>query len=192
MADFDAKEEEDLGAILNDIAERIPEEAILDSMKENAEYLVESVVESIYSLAKDPKSGLTDSYNAELLDTGKEVVYGVFSSLVYAEIQDVGGPITPQTVKWLAYPHKDAKSFVGIRWPSDFPKGDLGFALSSHDPQGTAYLFGKNFKHPTFILKKKVEIPGLQYLDKALEDFGKDAEKSFDKNIGLAFSKGGF
>lgn len=190
---FDAIEDDpNLGDILDDIATRMPGEAMLKGMEESAHYLTESVVEAIYSLAKNPKGGLADSYEPELLDTGKEVVFGVFSDLVYAEIQDEGDTITPKTVKWLAYPHEDAKSFVGIRWPRDFSKGELGFALSSHDPNGTAYLFGKQFKHPTFILKKKVEIPGLRYLDKALADFDGDVEKAFDKNVGLVFADGGF
>ncbi|MAH47746.1 hypothetical protein CMI37_18135 [Candidatus Pacearchaeota archaeon] len=192
MADFDAIEDDpNLGAILDDIATRMPSEAMLKGMEESAHYLTESVVEAIYSLAKNPKGGLADSYEPELLDTGKEVVFGVFSDLVYAEIQDEGNFIFPKK-KWLAYPHEDAKSFVGIRWPKDFTKGELSFALSSHDPNGTAYLFGDNFKHPTFILKKSVEIPGLRYLDKALENFDGDVDKAFDKNVGLVFSQGGF
>jgi len=192
--DFDVIEETPLlGEILDDIAERMPEEGILKAMEQSAHFLTESIVEAIYSLAKNPKGGLADSYEPELLDTGEEVAFGVFSDLIYAKVQDEGKTLTPNApLKWMAYPHRSAKSYVGIRWPRDFPKGKLHFALSSHDPGGTAYLFENGREKPVFILKKKVKIPGLRYLDKALSSFDKDVEKAFDKNVGLVFEKGGF
>ena len=195
--DFDVIEETPLlGEILDDIAERMPEEGVLKAMEQSAHFLTESIVEAIYSLAKDPKGGLADSFGnpgPELIDTGEEIAFGVFSDLIYAKVQDEGKTLTPNApLKWMAYPHRSAKSYVGIRWPRDFPKGKLSFALSSHDPSGTAYLFEKGREKPVFILKKKVKIPGLRYLDKALSTFDKDVEKAFDKNVGLVFEKGGF
>ena len=191
MADFDAIEETpNLGETLDDIAERMPDEGVLKAMEQSAHFLTEAVVDAIYSTAKNPKGGLADSYNPELVDKGKEEIsFGVFSDLVYAKIQDEGDTIFPKK-KWLAYPHEDAKSYVGIRWPRDFPKGALNFALGKKP--GTAYLFEDGRDAPVFILKKKVKIPGLQYLDKALSNFDGDVEKSLNKNVGLVFEKGGF
>jgi len=192
--DFDVIEETPLlGDILDDIAERMPEEGILKAMEQSAHFLTESIVDAIYSLAKNPKGGLADSYEPELIDTGEEVTFGVFSDLIYAKTQDEGDTLTPNApLKWMAYPHRSAKSYVGIRWPRDFPKGKLNFALSSHDPNGTAYLFENGREKPVFILKKKVKIPGLRYLDKALAIFDEDVEKAFDENVGIVFKKGGF
>ena len=193
MADFDAIEETPtLSEILDDIAERMPDEGVFNAMKQSAHFLEEAIVDAIYSTAKNPKGGLADSYNPELVDTGKEEIsFGVFSDLIYAKVQDEGDTLTPNApLKWMAYPHKDAKSYVGTRWPRDFPKGALNFALGKKP--GTAYLFEDGRDAPVFILKKKVKIPGLQYLDKALSNFDGDVEKSFDKNVGLVFEKGGF
>ena len=197
MADFEAIEDDpNLGHILSEVAKAIPKKAILDGMLLEGEFLLAEIVDSIKTLQKQGRGDLRDSYQVELVQKTKDSVsVGVFSDLIYAEIQDTGDTIKPKTVKWLAYPHEDAKAFVGIRWARDFPKkgaGSLGFALSSHDPKGTAYLFGRQFPHPVFILKKKVTIPGMQYLDDAMSRFKKDVDKPLDSTVGLVFKEAGF
>jgi hypothetical protein len=193
MADFKATElNPDLAEMLADIATRIPEDWMLGPMLEQAEMLRGKIVRAILGAAKEPKGDLMRSYQVELMDRGEDSVsVGVYSDLVYAEIQDEGDTIYPKK-KWLAYPHKDAKSYVGVRWPRDFPRGKLKFALSRHDPNGTAYLFEDGREKPVFILKKEVEIPGLNYLNTAIEQYDQEVEKNFDQHIGLSFEKAGF
>ena len=194
MADWESIElNPNLSDILDEVAKRIPEDWMLPSVLEEAEYLREHIVEAIMSLTKDGKGGLRDSYQVELVSKGKDKIdVGVFSDLVYAEIQDTGGDILPKK-KWLAFPHKSAKSYVGIRWPRDFPDGQFNFALSSKDPGGTAYLFEKGRENPVFILKKMVNIPGMLYLDWAEAAWeGEGLEPSFGKNIGVSFGNAGF
>jgi hypothetical protein len=194
---FDAIEEfPGLPEILNKLAKLFPKKVVLEGMLLEGEFLLAEIVDSIKSLQKQGIGDLRDSYQVGLVQRKEDSVsVGVFSELVYAEIQDTGDTIKPKTVKWLAYPHEDAKAFVGIRWARDFPKkgaGSLGFALSKHDPKGTAYLFGKEFAHPMFILKKKVTIPGMQYLDDALVRFNKEVERPIDSSVGLVFEEAGF
>ena len=193
MTDFKATElNPDLAEMLGEIANRIPEDFLLQPMLAEAELLRGDIVRSIYDSAQNPKGDLARSFEVELIDKGEESVsVGVFSDLVYAEIQDEGDTISPKK-KWLAYPHKDAKSYVGVRWPRDFPDGQLSFALSKHDPSGTAYLFEDGRKKPVFILKKEVEIPGLKYLDKARTLWESHLEKNLDQHIGVSFEKAGF
>ena len=194
MADWESIElNPDLSDILAEMAKRIPEDWLLASLLAEAEYVREQVVESIMSLAKSGKGGLRDSYQVELVSKGQEKVEaGVFSDLVYAEIQDTGGDILPKK-KWLAFPHREAKNYVGVRWPRDFPDGHFAFALSSRDPGGTAYLFEFGRESPVFILKKMVHIPGMLYLDWAEAAWeGEGLEPSFGKNIGVSFGNAGF
>jgi len=183
----------DLSETLDELAKRIPDEWLLAPMLEEAEYVREQVVEVIMSLAKSGKGGLRDSYQVELVSKGREKVeVGVFSDLVYAEIQDTGGDISPKK-QWLAFPHKEAKNYVGVRWPRDFPDGHFEFALSKSDPSNTAYLFEFGREPPVFILKKKVTIPGMLYLDWAEAVWeGEGLEPSFGNNIGVSFGNAGF
>jgi len=194
MADWESIElNPDLSEILDEMTRRIPEDWLLPSVLEEAEYIREHIVEAIMSLAKGGKGGLRDSYQVELVSKSDDSVnVGVFSDLIYAEIQDTGGNILPKK-KYLAFPHKSAKSYVGVRWPKDFPDGQLSFALSSKDPGWTAYLFEKGRKAPVFILKKMVTIPGMLYLDWAEAAWeGESLEPSFGKNIGVSFGNAGF
>ena len=191
--DFTAEElDPDFVDKLDELAEKIPEDFIFNGMLAEAEFLRADVVRSIYDSAENPKGGLARSFEVQLIDQDKDSIsVGVFSDLVYAEIQDTGDTITPKK-KWLAYPHKDAKSYVGVRWPRDFPKNKLGFALSSHDPGGTAYLFEKGREKPVFILKKEVKIPGLRYLDKARTLWESNLDKNLAGHIGVSFTRAGF
>jgi hypothetical protein len=193
MADWESIElNPNLPDILNDIAKRIPEDWLLPSMLEEGEYFRGHIVETLKALQKDGVGTLRDSYQVELVSKSNDTVdVGVFSSLVYAEIQDTGDDIFPKK-KWLAFPHKDAKRYVGTRWAKDFG-GKLNFALSKHDPNGTAYLFEKGREKPVFILKKQVHIPGMLYLDWAAAAWeGEALESSFGKNIGLSFGDAGY
>tara|TARA_R110002020_G_scaffold304441_2_gene520177 strand:+ start:194 stop:775 length:582 start_codon:yes stop_codon:yes gene_type:complete len=192
MADFDAIElNPDLGEMLDDIAARIPEDWMLESMLRQGEMLRGKIVRAIMSAAKEPKGDLMRSYQVELVDKSKEAVsVGVYSDLVYAEIQDEGGTVYPKK-KWLAYPHKDAKSYVGVRWPRDFGKGQLHFALSKKSSD-VAYLFEDGRAKPVFILRKSVDLPGLDYLNTALDQYDQEVEKDLDQHIGLSFEKAGF
>ena len=167
---------------------RVPNDWLLKPMLESGEFLRAKIVREIHSRAKEPKGDLWRSYQVELIDKGdEEVSVGVFSDLVYAEIQDEGGTIRAKK-KYLAIPFKDAKSEIGVRWPRDFSKGELSFAKGKK--VGTAYLF-KGDKL-MFVLKERVEIPGLDYLDPALAAYDKDVEKRLDQHIGLSFKKAGF
>ena len=114
MSDFKATElNPDLADVLSSIASRIPEDFLLQPMLAEAELLRGDIVRSIYDSADKPKGDLARSFQVELMDKGDESVsVGVYSELVYAKIQDEGGRIEPKK-KWLAFPHKDAKSYVG-------------------------------------------------------------------------------
>ena len=193
MADFRAIEDDpNLREMLDAIADRIPEDWMLKPMLQEGELLRAEIVKAIKDAAERYRGGLARSYQVELVDKGETYVgVGVFSDLVYAEIQDEGGDVFPKK-KWLAYPHKKARSYVGVRWPRDFPKGKLGFALSKHDPSGTAYLFESGRKKPVFILKKTVHIPGLNYLESALALWEMDVDRSLDEMVGTSFKKAGF
>ena len=193
MTDFKATElNPDLAEMLGEIANRIPEDFLLQSMLSQGEMLRGKIVRAIMNAASEPKGDLMRSFQVELMDKGdKSVSVGVYSDLVYAEIQDEGGRIEPKK-EWLAYPHKDAKSYVGVRWPRDFADGLLEFKLSKHDPANTAYLFQEGRAKPVFILKKLVKIPGLNYLNDAINEYEQDVEKDLDQHIGLTFEKAGF
>jgi len=192
MADWESIElNPNLSDILDEVAKRIPDDWLLTPLLAEGEYLREHIVEAIMSLAKGGKGGLRDSYQVELVSKGEEKAeVGVFSDLVYAEIQDTGGDIFPKN-KWLAYPHKDAKKYVGVRWPRDFPEDQLFFRLGKRP--NTAYLFEEGRAKPVFILKKMVHIPGMLYLDWAEAAWeGEGLEPSFGKNIGVSFGNAGF
>ena len=193
MSDFKATElNPDLADVLSRIASRIPEDFLLQSMLRQGEMLRGKIVRAIMNAASEPKGDLMRSFQVELMDKGDESVsVGVYSDLVYAKIQDEGGRIEPKK-KWLAFPHKDAKSYVGVRWPRDFARGALTFKLSKHDSQGTAYLFEEGRAKPVFVLKKLVKMPGLNYLDDAINEYEQDVEKDLDQHIGLTFEKAGF
>jgi len=173
---------------LDELAEKIPEDFIFDGMLAEAEFLRADIVGSIYDSAKDPKGDLARSFEVQLIDQNKDSMsVGVFSDLVYAEIQDEGGEINAKK-KYLAYPHKDAKSIIGVRWPRDFPKDALQFVKSKKP--GTALLYQGT--RLMFILKERVELPGLRYLDKARTLWESNLDKNLAGHIGVSFTRAGF
>jgi len=188
--EFEAEElDPDFVGLLERMTEPlVRQEFMLKTMLAEGEFLRDDIVGSIYDSAKDPKGDLARSYEVQLLDQGGDFIsVGVFSDLVYAEIQDVGGEINAKK-KYLAIPHKDAKSIIGVRWPRDFPKDALQFVKSKK--QGTALLYqGKKLM---FILKERVDIPGLRYLDKARTLWESNLDKNLASAVGLSFSDAGF
>ena len=177
-------------AMLDDLAKRIPDDFIFDGMIAEADLLRADIARTIYDSAKDPKGALAGSFEVQVLNQGADSIsIGVFSDLVYAEIQDEGGEIKAKApLKYLAYPHKDAKSIIGIRWPRDFAKGELQF-IKSKKP-GTALLYQGN--RLMFILKERVELPGLRYLDKARTLWESNLDKNLGGHIGVSFTRAGF
>lgn len=167
---------------------RVRQESLLNMMLAEGEFLRDDIVGSIYDSAANPKGDLARSYEVQLIDKGeKSVSVGVFSDLVYAKVQDEGEEINPKK-KYLAYPHKDAKSIIGVRWPRDFGKGELHF-VKSKKPETALLYQGKRLM---FILKEKVKIPGLRYLDKARTLWESNLDKNLADAVGLTFSDAGF
>ena len=189
--EFEAEElDPDFVGLLERMTEPlVRQEFMLKTMLAEAEFLRVDIVGSIYDSAKDPKGDLARSYEVQLLDQGDDSIsVGVFSDLVYAEIQDIGGDIEPKK-KYLAIPFKGSKSIIGVRWPRDFGKDELQFVKSSKK-MGTAYLFQGN--RLMFILKDKVKMPGLRYLDKARTLWESNLDKNLASAVGLSFSDAGF
>ena len=175
-------------AILDDLAKRIPDDFIFDGMIAEADLLRADIARTIYDSAKDSKGALAGSFEVQVLNQGEDSIsIGVFSDLVYAEIQDEGGEIKAKK-KYLAIPFKDSKSIIGVRWPRDFAEGELQF-IKSKKP-GTALLYQGN--RLMFILKERVELPGLRYLDKARTLWESNLDKNLGGHIGVSFTRAGF
>ena len=104
---------------------------------------------------------LRRSFKARMLLKKKgKVSAGVFSSLVYAGIQDRGGVIKAKR-KFLAIPLKRLP--VG-KWPRHF--SDLFFIRSKKGNAILARQKGDGIE-PVFVLKRRVTLRGRDYIDKA-------------------------
>lgn len=139
--------------------------------------------EVIKRLAKDPTGNLARSFRPSLVQKSKrKMVAGVFSDVVYAEIQDQGGTIFPKKKK-LAVPLPGAPVPRG-KWPRDFARGELfrmGSVLAKARKRGKAI--------PMFALVSSVRIRGVQYIDAAILASNQGVEKILVKMGDLTISR---
>lgn len=136
---------------------------------QHAEGVVKKVVRESFD---HPTGQLSRSFRSTFLySRGNEVAAGAFSDLIYAEIQDQGGTITPKTVSRLAVPVSDkAKKTAGL-WPRHWPKGVLTYLVSKKKNEILAEVKrakgGKTTIKPHYVLKRSVTIKGRGYIEKA-------------------------
>jgi len=140
--------------------------ALTGGLLEAAQHVEGEIKAKIFELHDSRTGNMARSYTAApLFREKKSWSTGVYSTLIYAGIQDQGGTIHPKTVKNLAIPISDyVKVKVGL-WPRDWPKGALHLVRSK---KGNMLLADKSGK-PHYALKTKVEIPGTGYLEEARE-----------------------
>lgn len=159
-------------------------EAIKGNMLQAAELAAGAVRREVFRTFNPGTSKLARSYTATLLQpkAGK-LRAGAISDLVYARIQDKGGTITPKTAKALTVPISNqakalSRSGVGAReFPTPlaliWPKGKSSGVLVSK--QGVEYA-----------LKRSVDIPATNYLDKSAKAVDPELEELFDGAIDVA------
>lgn len=135
------------------------------------------------------RGGLAKSYTATLLQPkdGK-LRAGAISDLVYARIQDEGGPIVAKNAKALTIPISEKAKKLSSRGVSarEFPGGlDLVWPRGSQ----VGYLV-KSIKKRTelhYLLKRRTHLDGTGYLDKAANN----AEPEIVEIMEAALAKAG-
>lgn len=149
--------------------------ALVDGFWAAVLHLEGTVKETIFKVFPQGRTGgLANSFAPRWIKKDKtRLTAGVYSSLVYAAIQDVGGTIRPKTVKNLAIPVSErAKKTVG-KWPRHYAKGKLQLIKSKKGNWLLVEMY-KRRKNPTikevmFVLKKQVTISPKHYLMTATE-----------------------
>jgi len=168
--------------------------SMLDTVKRgairSAELTAGVLRREIMQTYPDGRGGLARSYKPSLIKaSGKKVVAGVFSDLVYAGIQNRGGVVTPRNTKNLAIPVN--KSIPVGKWPRHFAKGEL-FPIRSK--KGNLLLVtkkGKNGISPMFVLKKSITIRGTGYLGKASKKAHPLIEREMGREVKLTVVESG-
>lgn len=159
--------------------------SLLDTVKrgalKSAELTAGVLRREIMQTYPNGRGGLARSYRPSLVAvSGKKVVTGVFSDLVYAGIQNRGGVVTPRNAKALAIPLN--KSIPVGKWPRHFARGELFFVKSKRGNSLLARTKGKDGIEPMFLLRKSVTIRGTNYLGRA----SKKASPLIEKEMGSA------
>lgn len=133
-----------------------------------AEFVVGEIRREIFDKFPDGRTGeLARSYKAQLLKSGKKVVAGALSDLVYAGIQDRGGTINAKG-KMLAIPVGKGRLLPVGTGPRDVPglslikgKGAEGGLLAKVKKNGKMDVY--------FVLRSSVTLKGRKYLEAARE-----------------------
>jgi len=92
--------------------------------------------------------------------------------MVYANIHEVGGVITPKRAKWLTIPLAAAQTPAGVaRFSAREAKGMFDKTFFRTSQAGNLILFGTKGDEviPLFVLKKSVTIPARRYMSITVE-----------------------
>lgn len=157
---------------LQDVAKQLPE-GLQRGVLLGAEVVAGEIRLAIRNKLRQHTGRLGRSFRATLRQPKRkgEVRAGAYSDLVYAGIQDEGGTVTASSARALTIPLSDrakAASRAG-RGARDFPK-----PLSLVWPRGATKGFlveARRGRETIFhyLLKRSVQIPGVEYLDAAVE-----------------------
>jgi len=174
--------------MLQELIEKLPE--VFESGIWDAALHVEGEIkEEILRTFPGGRTGeLENSFHAQFVKkAANRLTAGAFSDLVYASIQNYGGTILPRTVKNLAIPISErAKKTVG-KWPRHYPKGQLTLIKSKKGNLILAEITKSGrIKEAMFVLKKKVEITGKHYLERAADQATEGVEKIIGGKVEIA------
>jgi hypothetical protein len=120
--------------------------------------------DSISSVVLDEENGITG-----LIGSG--VRQG--NRVIYANIQETGGTVTPKRVKWLTIPLQAALTPAGV------PRGrarDFQNTFFAYSKAGNLILFQRQGKSivPLFVLKKSVKVPASHYMSRTADEVHAD------------------
>jgi len=146
---------------------------LIDAFRKASLFVENKLKENISGKILKVRTGRLRASIGSRINISREGISGVIGSgvrqgnrVVYANIHEIGGIITPKKVQWLTIPLAGALT----------PAGDLrGGATSARDFANTFIarniIFQRQGKNiiPLFVLKKQVKIPARKYLSRTLE-----------------------
>lgn len=155
-------------------------DVIGDGVFRAALYTAGVIRKTVYSVFRVRTGSLARSFNATFIgkrDGGFSA--GVYSDLVYAGVQEVGGTIYPKR-KYLAIPLPSANIPIG-KWPRHFT--DLFLIKSKAGNLILAQKGGKGKIRPMFVLKQQVYVPPKGYIEQSAEEAGPEIERIISQAV---------
>jgi hypothetical protein len=133
---------------------------------------------------------LMNSFQAQLVRKSfGRIAAGAYSDLIYARIQNEGGPpIRPRDKKYLSIPLR--KLPVG-KWPRHFPRKFLTCIKSKKGNLILAHITKAKKIQPYYLLRKSITITGRRYLERAARNAEQGVEQILGRRVDLAVSKDG-
>ncbi len=165
--------------LLEDAFKDLPRQ--LDFIVEDAGRLIEGPMrrEIMTRLNKKPTGRMARSVRTQTFGSGTALVG---PTVPYAGIQNFGGIITAGS-KLLAVPLSFGRVPKG-KWPRDWPEGQLKLIPRKGKDSILATVSGKKKKlEPKYVLKERVKIKGVGYLEATEKAMTKEIEDFFAERI---------
>jgi len=181
---IDKKKLEKIMSAIADLSAKQRGRVLVKMMEEGARVVKERLKSNLSNRILKVRTGhLRSSIGQKVIDSGGDIAAVIGSGvqtgarLIYANIHETGGTITPKNVRWLTIPLAAAKTPSGVlrktarQWDNTF------FAKN--------ILFQKRGKKavPLFALKKSVKIPARRYMSRSLAQAKSQVDKIMLKTI---------